>query len=276
MQANRRSTYRDEKNLQVAAAAAAGSDVHYRRIVIQHVVRSDYWLAASCQRHQVVVGMETLSYERRRWQRHDGCADDGRAQHHVLLAVARHSEMVHHGAVTSFWQWHATLRWFTIAPSRPSGSGMPLWDGSSSRRHVLLTVARHSEMVHHRAAHSHRPRHCRQYILRHHTPEPNVSKFCQNLGQRAVLQNPMFHKSSTSFILSALAVADAVMVNTGLLRFWIYFKFDVDVRAFTSFGCKFHIMLTYYIHQVSELLLSLSYLRMYQLTRLPPQIGCLP
>ena len=86
----------------------------------------------------------------------------------------------------------------------------------------------------------------------------------------------MFHKSSTSFILSALAVADAVMVNTGLLRFWIYFKFDVDVRAFTSFGCKFHIMLTYYIHQVSELLLSLSYLRMYQLTRLPPQIGCLP
>ena len=134
MQANRRSTYRDEKNLQVAAAAAAGSDVHYRRIVIQHVVRSDYWLAASCQRHQVVVGMETLSYERRRWQRHDGCADDGRAQHHVLLAVARHSEMVHHRAVTSFWQWHATLRWFIIAPSRPSNSGTPLWDGSPSRR----------------------------------------------------------------------------------------------------------------------------------------------
>lgn len=60
----------------------------------------------------------------------------------------------------------------------------------------------------------------------------------------------MFHKSSTSFILSAMAVADAIMVNTGLLRLWIYFQFDIDVRAMTSFGCKFHVMLTYYIHQV--------------------------
>jgi len=62
----------------------------------------------------------------------------------------------------------------------------------------------------------------------------------------------MFHKSSTSFILSALALADAIMVNTGLLRLWINFRFDVDVRALSSFGCKFHIMLTYYIHQVGE------------------------
>lgn len=60
----------------------------------------------------------------------------------------------------------------------------------------------------------------------------------------------MFHKSSTSFILSVLAFADCLMVNTGLLRFWIAFAFDVDIRTFSSSGCKFHIMLTYYIHQV--------------------------
>jgi len=61
----------------------------------------------------------------------------------------------------------------------------------------------------------------------------------------------MFHKSSTSFILSALAITDAAMVDIGLLRQWIYFQFDFDVRDLTSsFGCQLHIMLTYCTHQV--------------------------
>jgi len=67
------------------------------------------------------------------------------------------------------------------------------------------------------------------------------------------LQNAMFHKSSTSFILSALALADMLMVDTGLLRFWIVFQFDIDVRAMTSLGCKWHVMFTYYTHQVSQI-----------------------
>lgn len=65
-----------------------------------------------------------------------------------------------------------------------------------------------------------------------------------------VLQNPMFRKSSTSFILSALAVVDGIEVNTGLMRRWILTLTSVDVRSFSSFSCKFHFFLTYYAHQV--------------------------
>ena len=35
------------------------------------------------------------------------------------------------------------------------------------------------------------------------------------------LQSPMFRKSPTSFILSALAIVDLTYVNTGLMRQWI-------------------------------------------------------
>jgi hypothetical protein len=65
-----------------------------------------------------------------------------------------------------------------------------------------------------------------------------------------VLQNPAFRKSSTSFILSALAFVDSLVVNVGLMRQWIYFMFDIDVRNFSSFGCKLHIFLVYYLKQV--------------------------
>ena len=53
--------------------------------------------------------------------------------------------------------------------------------------------------------------------------------------------------------MSAMAVADLAMVDIGLLRQWVYFLFDVDIRAQTSFGCKLHILLTYYTHQVRQL-----------------------
>ena len=42
-----------------------------------------------------------------------------------------------------------------------------------------------------------------------------------------ILQNPMFRKSSTSFILSALAVVDMTYVNTGLMRQWIILGTEV-------------------------------------------------
>lgn len=66
-----------------------------------------------------------------------------------------------------------------------------------------------------------------------------------------VLQSPEFRRSSTSFILSALAVVDGVVVNTGLLRMYIITLIDVDVRSFSAFSCKFHMFLTYYSHQVN-------------------------
>jgi hypothetical protein len=66
-----------------------------------------------------------------------------------------------------------------------------------------------------------------------------------NMMSVVVLRSPVFRKSSTSFILSALAVVDAVIVNTGLLRQWLDVAFNIDVRNLSSFGCKFHIFIVY-------------------------------
>lgn len=66
-----------------------------------------------------------------------------------------------------------------------------------------------------------------------------------------VLRHPTFRKSSTSFILSALAVGDAVLVDIGLMRQWISYAFNIDIRLFSSFGCKLHVFLVYFLTMVS-------------------------
>ena len=66
------------------------------------------------------------------------------------------------------------------------------------------------------------------------------------------LHSSMFRSSSTSFILTALAVTDAGVLNTGLLRRWLLIQFNVDIRLLTAFGCKIHVLLTYYLHQLSS------------------------
>jgi len=71
------------------------------------------------------------------------------------------------------------------------------------------------------------------------------------------LQNPLFHRSSTSFILSALAFADLSVVDIRLLHLWIQVRFDTDFRSMTSFGCKLHVLLAYYSHHVRCILINL-------------------
>ena len=71
-----------------------------------------------------------------------------------------------------------------------------------------------------------------------------------NIMSVITLQHPTFRKSSTSFMLSALATVDAVFVVTGLTRQWLRFKFDIDVRLFSQFGCKLHIFLVYCLPMV--------------------------
>jgi len=66
-----------------------------------------------------------------------------------------------------------------------------------------------------------------------------------NLASVVILQHTLFRKSSTSFILSVMAFVDTLVVNVGLIRLWINCLFNIDVRNFTSFGCKLHEFLTY-------------------------------
>jgi hypothetical protein len=92
--------------------------------------------------------------------------------------------------------------------------------------------------------------HCAVAILTYGPPFLLVLATIGNTTSVIVLQHPSFRKSSTSFILSALAVLDAVLVDTGLLRQWMVNAFNVDVRLLSSFGCKLHIFLVYFLRQV--------------------------
>ena len=83
-----------------------------------------------------------------------------------------------------------------------------------------------------------------------------MSLLCENLRCSPPLvdsfQSPLFGKSSTSIILSALAVFDAGVIYTGLVRYWIRSTFSVDIRLMSSIGCKIHFHLTYLFRQVAH------------------------
>jgi hypothetical protein len=71
-----------------------------------------------------------------------------------------------------------------------------------------------------------------------------------NILSVVILQHPKFRKSSTSFILSALAVVDLEIVYTGLMRQWLIYQFNIDVRLLSSAGCKLHFFLVYCVPMV--------------------------
>lgn len=67
------------------------------------------------------------------------------------------------------------------------------------------------------------------------------------------LRSCTFRKCSIAFTLSALAVVDTSVLYTTLLRQWILYLTEYDVRVLLwSFGCKLHLFLTYYLCQLSS------------------------
>ena len=74
----------------------------------------------------------------------------------------------------------------------------------------------------------------------------------RNLMAAVTLQSPLFHSSSTRFILSALALCDVFVLNTGLMRWWLLYFNGTDIRTISSYGCKIHLLLTYYSHQLAS------------------------
>jgi hypothetical protein len=73
--------------------------------------------------------------------------------------------------------------------------------------------------------------HCAVAILTYGAPFLLDLATIGNTTSVIVLQYPSFRKSSTSFILSALAVIDAALVDTGLLRLWMGFAFNNECRS---------------------------------------------
>ena len=73
-----------------------------------------------------------------------------------------------------------------------------------------------------------------------------------NLIAVITLQSRLFKSSSTSFLLSTLALCDVFVLNTGLLNRYLQFSFDINTRLFSHYGCKVHNLLTYYSHQIAS------------------------
>ena len=65
--------------------------------------------------------------------------------------------------------------------------------------------------------------------------------------------------STVSPCLIALAVADTVVLNTGLLRYWIIYALDYDVREYSHAVCVLHKFTVYWsIRTAAWLLVLLS------------------
>ncbi|XP_060576933.1 C-C chemokine receptor type 1-like [Ruditapes philippinarum] len=60
-----------------------------------------------------------------------------------------------------------------------------------------------------------------------------------------VLTRKSIRSSTTAVYLTVLAFSDLIVLYAGLLRQWIIYLFDVDIRKLTEFGCKINIWLVY-------------------------------
>ncbi len=74
-----------------------------------------------------------------------------------------------------------------------------------------------------------------------------------NLLTLVVLRSKLFCRMPSCFILSALALADIAVLNTGLMRHWIFALTDykLDIRNLNVVSCKLHVFLTYFTIHVS-------------------------
>ena len=87
-------------------------------------------------------------------------------------------------------------------------------------------------------------------ILAYGSPPLLVLATIGNTMSIIILQQPVFRKSSTSFILSALALVDLLYVDVGLTRQWIVNLFSRDWRLISRATCKTHVFFIYFLQMV--------------------------
>ncbi|KAL3869225.1 hypothetical protein ACJMK2_041933 [Sinanodonta woodiana] len=58
--------------------------------------------------------------------------------------------------------------------------------------------------------------------------------------------------TSTAIYLTALAISDLLVLYTGLLRQWVKYQFEIDIRQLTEGGCKIHLFCVYFGTQCSS------------------------
>ena len=77
-----------------------------------------------------------------------------------------------------------------------------------------------------------------------------------NVFSILVLSRKSLRASATSVFLMTLAVSDTMILNTGLLRQWIKYTFELDIRNVSDSACKFHWAITYFSFYLSPWLLA--------------------
>ncbi|KAL3869226.1 hypothetical protein ACJMK2_041934 [Sinanodonta woodiana] len=67
-----------------------------------------------------------------------------------------------------------------------------------------------------------------------------------------ILTNKRTRGSSTAVYLTSLAVADLLVLYTGLLRQWVKFLFEIDIRQLAEGICKVHLFFIYFATHCSS------------------------
>ena len=67
-----------------------------------------------------------------------------------------------------------------------------------------------------------------------------------------ILSRKTMRKMTSSFYLVLLAISDLLMINVGLVRYFIMACFKLDIRDLTIWGCKVHIFLVYFLGHFSS------------------------
>ncbi|ELU05186.1 hypothetical protein CAPTEDRAFT_140623, partial [Capitella teleta] len=78
-----------------------------------------------------------------------------------------------------------------------------------------------------------------------------------NLLTISVMMSKTFRKSPSSIVLSALALADTGNLLTGLMRWWLLYTFDLEVRLAGIVACKIHRFFVYFFGEISPAILVL-------------------
>ncbi|ELU07173.1 hypothetical protein CAPTEDRAFT_216537 [Capitella teleta] len=76
-----------------------------------------------------------------------------------------------------------------------------------------------------------------------------------NLLTIGVMMSQDFRRSPSSLVLSALALADTGNLVTGLMRWWLFYSFDLAIRDTSSAACKTHMFFTYFFGELSPAIL---------------------
>lgn len=80
-----------------------------------------------------------------------------------------------------------------------------------------------------------------------------------NIFSLITLQATKFRGTAVSFTLSSLAIVDTLVLYTSLLRFWIIYLADLDVRTLSIPVCKVHIFFSrFFIHLSSWILVQVT------------------